>query len=184
MRVLKIDISNNGLSKLRDELDTYKQGIIDRINQALLELADIGISVARTAADSSGTYGQYITFTRELKSDANKCEVIMIAKSTTQITEEWLIDNDGNTRTAEVDPLLMVEFGSGKHSLNPKGLPEVGQGTFPNQTHAFDPNGWYWRTTDGEWHHSTGYTPKQPMLRAYDEMVRDVNRVFKNAFKR
>ena len=60
----------------------------------------------------------------------------------------------------------MIEFGSGLRAQNPKNIPGVGTGTFPGQTHASDPNGWWYMDLEGNWNHSYGITPQMPMYKA------------------
>ena len=76
----------------------------------------------------------------------------------------------------------MIEFGSGFKANNPKDIPGVGQGTFPNQTHAFDKEGWYWVDLDGKLNHSYGISPEMPMYKASLEVIKEVRTVVKEVF--
>jgi hypothetical protein len=125
-------------------------------------------------------YGKYITFTKQLENIENGCKAIMIATNTGIITSEWRT-KDG-VKTADISPLLMVEFGSGRRAKNPMNVPNVGTGTFPGQTHATDPSGWWWMDLDGEWHHSYGVTPKMPMYEASKAMFSDAERIAMEVF--
>ena len=58
----------------------------------------------------------------------------------------------------------------------------VGQGTFPNQTHAFDTEGWYWIDLEGNLNHSYGITAKMPMYKASQKIITDCSRIAKEIF--
>jgi hypothetical protein len=62
-------------------------------------------------------------------------------------------------------------------------VPGVGQGTFPDQTHAFDKEGWYWMDENDEWHYSRGITAKMPMYKASQEIQTIAKRKAKEVFK-
>ena len=95
----------------------------------------------------------------------------IIIPTSNSIFVEWA------TGSAVVDPLLMAEFGSGQFAV------EGHRGTFPNQKHAFDPNGWYWRDLSGELHHSRGITPTRPLYKAKEEMTQQIREVAERVFE-
>lgn len=113
------------------------------------------------------------------------------------------VETGGNTRgylisTGEVfhsdgyEPfniMLAVEFGAGIH-YNKKANPKademgLGVGTFPDQTHAFNEDGWwYFDEKTDTWKHSYGiqatmpmYKADQTMLKKYARIVREVSRM-------
>ena len=86
---------------------------------------------------------------------------------------------------------MFVEFGAGV--IYGAGHPfaaelGMGPGTFPGQTHAFNPNGWWFKTDDPKlatktdrygyyWHHSYGNPPHMPMYHAARAVVRKAPQV-------
>ena len=82
--------------------------------------------------------------------------------------------------------LFAIEFGSGVryNSIpNPKaGELGFGVGSYPGQTHAADPNGWYYFGDDGKWHHSYGIKATMPMYNASLEMIKSVSEVAREVF--
>ena len=88
----------------------------------------------------------------------------MLASENGKIISTW--KSYGEIKSAEVSPLSMAEFGSGWGAENPIQIPDVGQGTFPGQAHAFDKEGWYWTDEDDNLNYSRGITAKMPMYKA------------------
>lgn len=92
--------------------------------------------------------------------------------------------------------LLFLEFGAG---LRGSGHPLAGQfgmgpGTYPGQTHAFDPNGWWFPTEDANlavrvddegrmWGHSYGNPPYMPFYNASKKIREDLLKVAQEVFK-
>lgn len=154
-----------------DYLDTYSNKLDDKATQISERLAELGISIAYQ--NVGGEYGSYLTFGKIMENG----EVIFYATDNGQIRVTW----DGN-EGYDVSPLLLCEFGSGQYAENPFNIPlPVGQGTMPNQTHAFDPQGWYWRV-GGQLHHSIGVPPNSPMYHASLEIIDSVVEVAKEVF--
>lgn len=161
-----------------------------RIYQRTLELQarrfveELSLEGITAAAENAGEYGQYIRFSYRL--NPNEAVSIVTAKDTEPVEVKWLI-SDGKGReqvkTATISPILMSEFGSGFKAVNPHGVPGVGQGTFPGQTHAYDDGGWYYKDYETKkWMHSTGYAPTQPMEHLLLEVERKVKEVAERAF--
>lgn len=177
-RVLKADLSVKSIENLKQQLIQYRDvELPNKCRELVSRLADIGIAVAK---NNVGNFGKYITFTKELEQNQNGCKAIMLATNTGIIHSEWQT-KDG-VKSADVSPLLMVEFGSGLRAKNPMNVPNVGTGTFPGQTHATDPSGWWWMDLDGEWHHSYGFTPTMPMHEADMAIIRDVVKIAREVF--
>lgn len=166
---MKFDLDD--LDDLIDYLDTYSSKLDDRATEISERLAELGISIAYQ--NVGGQYGAYLTFGKIMENG----EVIFYATDNGQIHVSW----DGSAGY-DVSPLLLCEFGSGQYADNPFSIPlPVGQGTMPNQTHAFDPNGWYWRV-DKVLHHSVGVPPDSPMYHASIEIMESVVNVAKEVF--
>ena len=84
------------------------------------------------------------------------------------------------------DDLLFIEFGSGirlnQGRLHPKAAEMgYGVGTYPGQTHAFDPNGWYYRK-NGILYHSFGTEASMPVYKAVFEICEEAVRIAQEVF--
>jgi hypothetical protein len=92
--------------------------------------------------------------------------------------------------------LLFFEFGAGAigygHPL--AGEFGMGPGTYPQQTRAFDPNGWWFPTDDANlavrtnkdgqmWGHSYGNEPHMPFYQASQQMRADLLKVAREVMK-
>lgn len=169
-------------------LKEYRDSLASKCTTFAQKLAEIGIDTARMAVDTvdgdveSRSMGKYIIFQTELEPSKHGAKALMIASNTGLIKSEWRA-KDGTVKKADVSPILMAEFGSGLNANNPDASKHgMGTGTFPGQTHAEDPSGWWWMDVDGEWHHSHGITPSMPMSRAAGEMFFQIQRVAKEVF--
>lgn len=140
-------------------------------------LAEKGI---QTAQKQAGEYGKYISFTMQTDQNRDGCSGVMLATNTGIVKSEW--QTKEGIKSADISPLLMVEFGSGLRAENPMNVPGVGTGTFPGQTHAKDPQGWWYLDLNGEWHHSYGIFPRAPMYKAAMEMQDIVVQTAKEVF--
>ena len=177
-KTINLVLSSDSIQNAVNKLEQYKQTILKKCEQLVSELADEGITIAES---NVGNFGRYIIFTKEIKPEANGCAAIIFATETGQIKSQWLT-SDG-IKSADVSPLLMAEFGSGQRAQNPLNVPNVGQGTFPEQTHAFDREGWYWRDLNGELHHSYGITPTMPIYKAYVNTEQNILKKAEGVFK-
>lgn len=199
-RKFKATLSSSSIIQLKKQLEAYRDNIPSLCEEFVKELAKIGI---RTGKQNCGEYGNYITFEVSDETILNKygCKGFMVAKNERYILSTWYRGKE--IAGAVVNPLLMAEFGSGFQSRvidENVDLIDVGQGTFPGQTHAFDPEGWYWRDNEPEngiWvgyddsngrdiyiHHSYGESPTYPMYSAAVAIMFDVERIAKKVFGR
>lgn len=177
--VIKFGLSEDSIKNAMRQLDNYENSLKQKAQLFCQELADVGISTAKA---STRTYGGFIVFSQQLGTmNSENPVVILYAKKTTDLIREWYYH--GEIKRVEIDPLLMEEFGSGFASFNPLDVPGVGQGSFPEQKHAFDEEGWYWTTPDGITHHSWGETPGQPMYHAREEMYQQIRTIARKVFK-
>lgn len=170
-------LSLSAIEEAKKELEQYKESLNKKCQTFVELLSAKGVITAR---ENVGQFGEYIVFTQETNPIIDGCKCVMYASDTGTITRSWQT-KDG-IKTADISPLLMTEFGSGFKAKNPKNVAGVGQGTFPNQTHAFDKEGWYYQSLDGVWHHSTGIEPTQPMLKAFEEMFLIVQKTASEVF--
>lgn len=171
-------LSQSSINSAREQLVAYRNSIQEKCELLCERLLNVGITVAR---QDLGEYGKYVVFSKEMDIDVYGCKGLLVATNTGIIKSQW-ISEDG-VKSADVSPLLMLEFGSGLRASNPLGVPGVGQGTFPGQQHAFDSNGWWYMDLDGEWHHSRGVAPKMPMYKARMEMERNITSIAKEVFR-
>lgn len=177
-RIFKTELSVAGIEKLKQDLLNYKNNTLPNLMQKLaMALAQQGIMIAE---QNVGGFGKYITFSLETTPYKDGCKALMLATEKDKIISSWQT-KDG-IKTAEVSPLLMAEFGSGWGAENPMKIQGVGQGTFPNQTHAFDKEGWYWIDLDGNLNYSKGINAKMPMYKASQYIITNVAKIAKEVF--
>ena len=178
-KVFKSDLSVKGIEALKRQLLQYKDiEIQNNCKELVVRLANEGITVGK---QNVGGFGKYITFSMKTDPYKDGCKAIMLASENGKIISSWQT-KDG-IKTAEVSPLLMAEFGSGFGAENPMKIEGVGQGSFPNQTHAFDKEGWYWIDLEGNLNHSYGVTAKMPMYKASIEMRNKIIGIARDVFK-
>lgn len=178
MKRLKISLTTpNSITKAVEYLNKYVEDLKNKSDILVQRLIDIGIS---TAKSNCGEFQGMIVFEKEMEDLGMGC---LVATDGEKIISEWF--RNGDLVSAEVSPLLMAEFGSGwlaqVYFPSVDGL--VGQGTFPNQLHAFDPNGWRWTDKEGNRHHSYGTEPTHPMYSALLAMLLEVDAIAKEVFK-
>lgn len=177
-RVFKADcLSVSSIRQLQKDLEAYRDSLTDKCKELVQRLAEQGITVAK---QNVGNFGKYIIFSVKTEPSKDGCKGILLATETGKIINQW--QTSEGMKSADVSPLLMVEFGSGWRAKNPMNVSGVGQGTFPNQTHAFDKEGWYWTDLEGNLHHSYGISPKAPMYHAAMEMQQIVIKTAKEVF--
>lgn len=171
-------LSQSSIMTAKKELLLYRNSLQNKCEILVARLLEEGIIVAR---QDLGEYGKYVSFSMSTSPEQYGCKGILLATNTGIIHSEWRTQ-DG-VKSADVSPLLMMEFGSGHKAQNPLGVPGMGQGTFPGQTHAFDSNGWWYMDLSGEWHHSYGMTPKMPMYKATINMKKRIISIAKEVFR-
>lgn len=176
-RTYTANLSVSSLNALKKQLFDYKAELNRKCEIFVKRLADEGITVGK---QNVGGFGKYITFSMQTEPRKDGCKAIILASENGKIINSWKT-KDG-IKTAEVSPLLMAEFGSGWGAENPMKIPGVGQGTFLNQTHAFDKEGWYWIDLDGNLNHSYGITAKMPMYKASLKIREEVVRIARDVF--
>lgn len=182
MPTITVNFSSKGIAKLKKELQSYSDRIDRKTEVFVNRLARAGIRVGNM---NKGKFGSAYTLykTTTINDGENSYETTLIAEDKWLILKEWFYK--GDIKQEEISPLLMAEYGSGWYAdvkLQPSDI-SVGQGTFPNQKHAFDSDGWFWTTPDGELHHSYGEKPTYPVYKAYMEMLTQINEIAKETFK-
>lgn len=178
MKELTASLSVKSLKQLQKDLKEYKKEI-ERKNKAfVVKLLREGIKVARA---NTGAYAGYIVFTQESTQSGSKSEGSIVATNGKTMIRTWK-QKDGTMKVAEVSPILMAEFGSGWLADVRSDVAGVGQGTFPDQTHAADPYGWWWKDEDDIWHHSIGEVPNYPMYYAAVSMQERIEQIAREVF--
>lgn len=177
MTMINIDL--NSVSSVRSavkQLKQYKKDLARKCETVVSRLSEIGIETAKL---NCGEYGSAITFSKEITA---KNQGGAIGRLVAVGTPAFRIKG-GELIT--MNPLLMAEFGSGFEAEvldDVQGL-NVGQGTFPDQTHAFDPRGWWYTDIEtGESVHSYGESPTHPMHSAMMGMLFEIDAVFREVF--
>lgn len=181
---IEFGLSKKSIAKAMRQLEKYKKSLAKKCVKFNEELARKGILVAE---QNVGNYGRYITFAIETDPNTYGATTLMVATNTGHITAQWLVPGEGGqyeVREADVSPLMMAEFGSGVRRANNVRASEfgMGAGTFPDQTHAFDPDGWWYMDLEGVWHHSYGVSPTMPMWMAAIEMIDLIETTAKEVF--
>lgn len=172
---IKMRLCVEDVERAVKELKAYEGRLVTRCNVLCGKLADMGLTVAK-AKIGEAPLGKYVRLTVNYEQKKAGCKAILIATGDTL-----------NTPAGPIGTLVMIEFGSGcrfNSVPNPKADEfGFGVGTYPNQTHAFDPNGWYYLGEDGKWHHSYGVKATMPMYNASTEMMLNIYKVTKEVFK-
>lgn len=158
------------------QLTAYRNELQMKCQEVCRRLSDEGIKVANVAIDSV-PIGKTIVLTLDMEPSKFGCRAIMKMDG-----RETKLDDGRTFYTA-----FAIEFGAGikyNSSANPKAKEfGMGVGTFPNQKHAFDPNGWMYLGDDGEWHHSYGVKASMPMYSASVEMRKKIDEIIKEVFR-
>ena len=170
---LNARLNSRDISNLVRQVENFKYDLQRKLADFVIELAEIGITVARanTYVEYDEQYinmGDMLEFSKEtVIEDAG---VTCVLTATGQVyTKEW------QGGSAQVNPLLMAEFGSGAKAIDGH------RGTFPNQHVAFLQS-WKWTDNSGITHESSGSEPSRPMLRAKEEMENQIREVAERVF--
>ena len=167
-------LNTRDITSVINKIKWYESHLQWQLERFVSELADVGIEVAK-----SNTYVEYdahyvnmgglLEFSKPITTSPDGVECILTA--TGQLyTKEW----EGGS--AQVNPLLMAEFGSGAKAV------EGHRGTFPNQHVAFLES-WKWKDKNGgRLYESRGSAPSRPMLKAKEEMEKQIQAVAQRVF--
>ena len=180
--VIKAKLNSADIRRMAVDVERYQIEFQIKVHTVLQRLADKGIVAA---AMSVGNMGNYITFTKQ----NDPYSVTIVAKETSLILSEWI--RYGITVHAELSPLLMSEFGAGRHAIIWEGLTEhtntlpdgteIGRGSFPGQTHAFE-DSWRYMDVSGNWHTASGIKPTRPLHNAVIEIITQVEATAREVF--
>lgn len=160
------------------ELRQYQSDLNRKCEELCRRLTQEGILIGQAHIGSSG-FGKYIHLDSEIAPQQAGCKSVLYMEDTEKIKSEW--QTLEGVRSAEISPCLMLEFGSGLKAENPANIPGVGTGTFPGGKHGSEP-GWYYMDLEGNWHYSTGVSPKMPMYNTAKELREKVVEIAKEVF--
>lgn len=160
------------------EIKAYQNDLNRKCEELCRRLTAEGIQIAQSHIGSSG-FGKYIYLGSEITPQQAGCRAVFYMEDIAKIKSDWQT-KDG-VRSAEVSPSLMIEFGSGQKAENPANIAGVGTGTFPGGKHGNEP-GWYYMDLEGNWHYSTGISPKMPMYYAGKELRERVLEIAREIF--
>lgn len=183
MRKYTSGLSVSGINKLANELEAYANSIRDKNETFIKRLCEEGIHTAEVSVRER--MRSYILFEYTKASYKHVCKAVLIAKNKEMYKSSYYSkDENGNEflKTVDVSPILMAEFGSGWRADVRSNVVGVGQGTFPDQTHATDNDGWWWKDTEGQWHHSLGEVPDYPMYNASVKMIERIVAIAREVF--
>lgn len=160
------------------EIKAYRNDLNRKCEDLCFRLCAEGMPIARAYIGESG-FGRYIRLSSEITPEKAGCKAIIIMEDTTKIKSEW--QTQEGVRSAEISPMLMLEFGSGLKAENPANIPGVGTGTFSGGKHGNEP-GWYYMDLEGNWHYATGISPKMPMYYTGKELREKITAIAKEVF--
>lgn len=160
------------------EIKSYQNDLNRKCEELCRRLTAEGIVIAQSHIGSSG-FGKYIHLGSEITPQQAGCKAIFYMEDTAKIQSEWRTTE--GVQSSEISPSLMLCFGSGLKAENPAGIGGVGAGTFPGGKHGNEP-GWYYMDLEGNWHYSTGISPKMPMYYAGKELREKVVAIAREVF--
>ena len=177
---IKTKVSIDGFNTVIKQLEDYIDRLQWKTEIFVNRLADLGINVAKQniLVEDNGVVidrSNLVYFEKDVASSVDGATCIVVPFSTPYVST-WKKSKDGNELlVAEVDPLLMAEFGSGAKAIDGH------RGTFPNQKHANE-GAWAWYDESGVKHISTGNTPSRPIYKAKEEMKQQIQLVALEVF--
>lgn len=163
---ISFSLSQSSIQAAIKELKQYQNDLNRKCEELCRRLCAEGIQIAQAHIGSSG-FSKYIRLSSESTPQQTGCRAVFYMEDSQKIVSQW--QTPEGVKSATVSPSLMIEFGAGLKAENPANIPGVGTGTFPDGTHGNEP-GWYYMDLKGEWHHSTGVSPKMPMYFAGKEL--------------
>lgn len=165
-KTIKCSLSAKSIQNAINELKAYEKDLQRKNEIFVKKLSEIGLDVIQTTMESipDEEKGSYYT--------------------------EIINDINGNIIGASIrlsgDKVLFIEFSAGiTYGTQNYPLPsgsQYGVGTYPRQTHAFSPYGWWYVDESGEKHHSYGNRAYMPMYHAEVAIILAVRKIAKEVF--
>lgn len=175
---ISFGLSQKEIQRAIKEIRAYQDNLTAKCEELCRRLTAEGIIITKSYVGNSG-FGKYVHLGSEISSQQSGCKAILYMQDTTKIRSDW--QTLEGVKSADISPMLMLEFGSGLKADNPAGIVGVGTGTFPGGKHGTKP-GWYYMDLDGNWHYSTGISPKMPMYYSGKELREKVLTVARDVF--
>ena len=174
-KTISFNLSPSSIEKAVKDLRKYQKSLQYKCELFCETLVELGNIVASAKINES-PLGKYIVVTTNISPQTMGCKAMLTAVGQTT-TNSY----------GSINYLMLVEFGAGIY-FNPVENPfaskyQMGVGTFPNQTHAFE-NGWYYPDDKGEWHYTHGTQATMPMYNADTQMVLSRIKLAKEIFNR
>lgn len=166
-KTITFNLSSESIQKAIREIKIYKSQL-QRKNEILIDrLSKIGLHVVQATMETipNDEKGSYYT----------------------EIVNNSSGDIIGAAITLSGDKILFLEFSAGfTYGTNSYPTPAgdgYGVGTYPGQTHAYDPLGWWYTDESGNKHHSYGNRAYMPMYRAEQAIILAVRETAKEVFR-
>lgn len=174
---IKVNLSPSSFRTAAKEVQAYQKNLPAKCRTLVERLTEIGLQEAKARIGQS-PLGSTITITTKASPAKVGCKAILVGVGQTQ--------QPADEKFEPINTLIMVEFGAGI-TYNPVDNPTAsefgfGIGTYPGQTHAFDPEGWMYKDADGKWHHSFGIKATMPMYGATQAMGDQISKIAKEVF--
>lgn len=176
-KTISFGLSVAEIDRVIKELREYQNSLDKKCEQLCFELCKEGMPIVRSYIGDSG-FGKYIRLSSEITPEKAGCKAMFFMEDSQKIVSQW--QNQDGVQSKEISPALMLEFGAGLPAQNPTNIPGVGTGTYG--THGNEP-GWWYMDLQGEWHYSSGTSPKMPMYNAGKELRNKVLRIARDVFK-
>lgn len=195
---IRINLFNQAtIQQAIKDIQDYKKEITNNTKKFCDELSKIGIDIIKV---NLGDDAIHIGLIKKIEISESECKEILILADKHPVTKAWLSIDENHKeimKTAEISPVLMLEFGSGKdasaakkHTDTVNVKEKVGRGTFPsennkpkgNENHAWQ-DIWKYKDIHGRWKRTSGITPTMPMYNAYLEMERQIRQIAREIFK-
>lgn len=180
---IKAKLNTTDIKNAIEKIEEFKRELLAKLNDFVEQLSEIGIETAKQnilveengqMIDRSGL----VEFSKETTITETGATCIVLAMPTPYITT-WKRSKDGKkVLSAEVNPLLMAEFGSGTKAIDGHA------GTFPSETAKKNVahGSWAWYDEQGGKHVSIGNAPSRPLYKAKLEMENQIIEVAKRVF--
>ncbi len=173
---ISFGLSVSEIERAIKELREYQNSLDGKCEELCHRLTAECISIAKVHIGSSG-FGKYIHLSSEITPEKAGCKAIFFMEDSQKIISQW--QNLDGVQSKEISPALMLEFGAGLPAQNPANIPGVGTGTYG--THGNKP-GWWYMDLQGEWHYSSGTSPKMPMYNAGKDLRDKVVEIAREVF--
>ena len=181
---IRIKLNADSINNAIKELEDYKKRLQWKCEQFVDRLADVGIKYAKQhiLVEDNGVIvdrSDLVYFEKELASNIDGAVCIVVPYSNPYLSAWKRSAESEEVLTAEVDPLLMAEFGSGAYAVDGHA------GTFPSSTAKDNVahGSWAWFDEGGVKHYSKGNTPSRPIYNAKEEIRQQIELVAAEVFR-